>query len=284
MPNFRSKAALVAGLVAGIVAAASGLRDVPDDLPEHAVARINQRLILRDAWLRAVTAVAADRRTPLTPADKQEILQRLVDEELLVQHGLALGLVEQDRRLRGQLLADVIAMSNAESAADGVSDDAVERYYRAHPEFFAVPARLRVAAWRIPLVAGAEQQAQARATALAARLRRGLPDAAGGAEGFLPPVPDALLPPGKLKTYLGPALTLQALSLRPGEVSEPTRHGDQFVVLQVLELEPGVVPPLAEIREQVRSQVLRRADERALHRLLQDLRESAAVRIRRNLE
>src|SRR5262245_50870367 len=86
---------LVAGLLAGIGLASADIVLRRDELPDGAVARVNDKLISRDAWLRAVAAVASERRAPLTPEDQRHILDRLVDEELLVQHGLSMDLIEQ---------------------------------------------------------------------------------------------------------------------------------------------------------------------------------------------
>lgn len=240
---------LLAGLVAGALLAALGLRAAPRPaLPPEAVARVADRLILREAWQRAVAAVAADRRAPLTPADERHILERLVDEELLVQHGVALGLVEQDARLRSTLVSEV--MLAATQAARAEPDEArLRAFYDAQPERFAPAARLRVRAWRA--------------------------DAAGARVPFEPRVPDALLPVAKLQAYLGPALAQRAATLSPGE-PDPGAGG---VVLEVLEAQPAAAPPFEQVRAQVRQEFLRRADERAVRELLAALRERTPVAI-----
>src|SRR5205823_1584452 len=109
-------------------------------------ARVNQHLILRDSWLRAVAAVASERRAPLTDADQRHVLDRLIDEELLVQHGMALGLPEQDARLRSTLVSEV--MLTASTGATAMDEDALRRFYAANRDFFTPAARLRVAVWR----------------------------------------------------------------------------------------------------------------------------------------
>jgi hypothetical protein len=240
---------LVAGLAAGTVLAAAGLRAAPQhELPPEAVARVDQRLILRDAWLRAVAAVAADRRTPLTPADERHILERLIDEELLVQHGVALGLVENDARLRSTLVSQVMqAATEAGRAEPG--EAALRAFYDADPLPFAPAARLRVRAWRV--------------------------DARGVRTPFEPPVPDALLPVAKLQTYLGPALTRRALQATPG-----VPQAADGVVLELLELQPAAPPPFQQIRAEVRREFLRRADEAAVRSLLAQLRERTPIAVR----
>src|SRR5690349_6816958 len=118
---------LLAGLAAGVLMAAAGLRPATTALPPEAVARVDRQLILRDAWLRAVAAVASERRTPLTDADQRHILERLIDEELLVQHGVALGLVEQDARLRSTLVSEVMLAASLSARAE--PDEAALRAY-----------------------------------------------------------------------------------------------------------------------------------------------------------
>lgn len=248
----RAQALLIVGLLLGILMASSGvLMDETGELPEHAVARVNDHLILRDAWLRAVTAVASERRTPLTDEDKRHILDRLIDEELIAQHGVALGLVEQDRRLRGQLVAQVLQTATVANSGRVFSDDELRDFFGQHRDFFSTPARLRVSAVRIHVD--------------------------GQRVSFVPPIPDRLLPPSKLRAYLGPSLTQAALRLRTGETSEPLPHGNGQVVLELLEREVGTPPSFEQVREQVSEEMARRTDENAVRQLLKQLREDNRV-------
>jgi hypothetical protein len=103
---------------------------------------VNDTPIRRDDYLRALGAVAADRRTPLDDADKRRILDRLIDEELLLQRGLVLGLPERARSVRAPLVAatiDLLARTNREP-----SDAELRAFYDAHREYFTDPGRVRV--------------------------------------------------------------------------------------------------------------------------------------------
>lgn len=241
---------LIAGLVAGAALAAFGLRAPPGaDLPPEAVARVNDRLILRDAWLRAVASVASERRAELSEADQRHILQRLIDEELLVQHGVQLGLVESDARLRSTLVSEVMAAARTDGSAP---DEATLRaFYDANRAFFAPAAHLRVQAWRL--------------------------DADGARRPLEPAPPDALLPLAKLRAYIGPTLAEAARTLPVGQDSAAIETGTGRVVLRVQESQPGAAPPFEQVRDLVRGEMRRRADEAAVRALLAQLRESSRV-------
>lgn len=241
---------LLAGMLAGIAAALAGvMRGEGAGLPDDAVARVNDRVITRAEWGRAVAAVASDRRTPLTAQDRRRILDRLVDEELLVQHGVASGLVREDRRLRGALVSDV--MATATSGVGEPDEAALRAWFEAHRDYFSMPGRMRVAVSR-----------------------------ADGAA-FSPPVPDALLTPAKLQEYVGPRLTEVALALEPGQSAGAAESG---VAVRMLEREGARVPPFETVRDAVRDAVLRDREEQAVRALISQLRDEGRVTVREALE
>jgi len=93
---------LSAGACAGLALAVAGLVAPPETprLPEGAVAAVNGSLVRSADYERALEALAADRRDALGASEKRHVLDRLVDEELLVQRAFELGLARQDRRAR----------------------------------------------------------------------------------------------------------------------------------------------------------------------------------------
>ena len=85
------------GAVAGLIAAALGLL-LPDsssnDPPEQEiVAIVNGDVILRDDYLRLLAGFERDARNPVDDKIRQHVLDRMIEEELLVQRALDLGLV-----------------------------------------------------------------------------------------------------------------------------------------------------------------------------------------------
>jgi parvulin-like peptidyl-prolyl isomerase len=277
------------GAALGVAVAGAGLvwggRDAP--LPSGAVASVNGTLISADAFARLVAGFESDTREAATPELRRRILDRLVEEELLVQRGLELGLATSDRRVRADIVQAMIRSAVVESEAEEPSERELAEFYAAEREFFASAGRVRIAQLFVR-VHGAAEDAAARGRAEDARrlLASGHPlaevRASHGSE-EVSAVPDALLPPAKLREYVGPTVLRAALEAPLGVWTEPVRSGTGYHVLSVLERERSATPPLAEIREQVKAEWVRRSGDRALRRYLDELREDADVRVAETL-
>jgi parvulin-like peptidyl-prolyl isomerase len=278
---------LAIGAAAGIGCAAVGLLwsgQRERALPANAAASVNGSVIRLEEYDRAVAAFASDRRDPIGPDERRHVLDRLLDEELLVQRGLELGLAKSDRRVRGDIVSAVIELvvSQADDAEPSESD--VREFYEQNRDYFAHTERLLVQqVWVRAAPLRSEDEARERAGQAAARLRAGEPfervrEALGDPE--VAPVPRDLLPLAKLREYLGPTAAHAAEALDVGDVTDPQRSATGYHVLVLLDRSPGYAPPLSEVQDEVRSELRRRAGERALRAYLDDLRDRADVRVR----
>ncbi len=286
----RAEGALLAGIAAGLALAAVGLAGSgsapPEDLPDEAVAVVNGRVILEDDYRRLLAGLASERRTPLGPEDRRRVLDRLIEEELLVQRGLELGLVRSDRRVRGELVSSVIGAVVSEAESREPEQEELRRFYDENRDYFTRPGRARVREILVRRRGETPEAVRARAEEIVRRLRAGEAfEAVAGAVGDAPPlpVPDALLPPAKLQEYLGPTATLRALELEAGGVTEPISTGSGYRVVQLVEREAPRTPPFEEVEALVRAEWRRRAGDRALRRYLGDLRRRSEVRVREPL-
>ena len=211
------------------------------------------------------------------------MLDRMIDEELLVERGIELGLVRQDARVRRDLTAAVIDAVVTGHDDRTPSDAELAAFYEREREFFARPGRLRVRqVWCRAATGSDEVAAETRARAAAARLRAGddisaVRGAVGDAE--LAPPPDVLLPPAKLLDYLGPTALRTALELEAGAVSDPVRSATGFHVLQVVEREDAWVPAREEIADDLLAEYRRRSSERSLRVYLDRLRARAEIEV-----
>jgi len=278
---------LALGAAAGIGCATVGLLlsgERGGALPANAAASVNGAVIRLEEYGRAVAAFAFDRREPIRPEDRQHVLDRLHDEELLVQRGLELGLARHDRRVRGDIVSAMIESVVSQADGEEPSDADVRAFYDQNRDYFAHTERLLVQQVFVRAApVRSEDEARARAEQAAARLRGGeafesVRAALGDPE--VAPVPRDLLPVAKLREYLGPTAAHAALALDVGAASDPQRSASGYHVLVLLDRSPGFAPPLSEVTDEVRAELRRRASERALRDYLDDLRARADVRVR----
>jgi parvulin-like peptidyl-prolyl isomerase len=250
-------------------------------LPHDAVAMVNGQVIRVDDYQRVVNGLGQDRRDGVDDAARQHVIDRLIDEELLVQRGLELGFVRQDTKVRKDLSAAVIDSIVAEYEGIQPSDAELRSFYEEQRAFFARPGHLRVRqVWCRAVTLADAPAALEHAQEAARRLHAGedftaVRSALGDTE--VAPLPDALLPVTKLADYLGPTALRSALSLEVGAVSDPVRSNTGYHVLQVIERQADSAPSLDEIKPEVIAEFRRRAADQALRAYLDDLRRRADV-------
>ncbi len=283
-PSRRPLLWLAGGAAAGVAMAAWGLLGTDargEALPDGVLASVNGALIRSDDWARLVEGVESDTREPASPELRRRVLDRMIDEELLVQRAVELGLVETDRRVRADLTQAMIQSIVVETQDESPEPDELRRFYQEEAAFFTQPGRVRAAQvfFRVRGVAGEEASA-ARAAEAHARLLAGQPLPEVRAElgdEEVSPLPDALLPPAKLREYVGPTALRAVMALEPGDVSDPVRSGTGYHVFVLIEREEPSLPPFDDVLPHVRAEWIRRAGDRALRGYLDDLRENAAV-------
>lgn len=269
---------LGAALGLGLAVAAAVGSDPPAREGIDAVAWVGEVPITRDRLARA-EAAAFDGKRAVRSGDRARVLDRLVDEELLLQRGVALGLVTRDGAVRKAVVASVLESIRGESAAlDPPDEVAMRAFFEGHSERFRVPAQVRA---RRLFVAAATAQARDEAEArVAAAMADGVAFEVAQATfggSVLSPLPAGLLPARALMNYLGGPLAEAALQLDVGEVSPAVHGGDGVSWVQVLERQGGDVPSFEAARDQVQRAMARDRDEVHLRQVLTRLRAQITV-------
>lgn len=286
--NRRANLLLALGAAAGLVAAAVGLllpstSSFNEPPAEDVVATVNGDIILRDDYLRLLAGFEQDARNPVDDEIRQHVLDRMIEEELLVQRALALGLVQVDRRVRADLTSSLIASVVSTAEEHDPSEEELRAFYQEQAGFFERPGRLRVG--QILFRVGPDEEdgtALEKARVARQALLEGEPFAEVDAEygdAQISPIPDTLLPAMKLREYIGPSALKTAMELSPGEISEPVRSGLGFHLLKVKDATPSIRPAFEEIENQIQAEWVRRAGDRALRNYLDQLREDGDVRV-----
>jgi hypothetical protein len=138
-PLFLAALGAVVGISMGFINVTEWIKLEP--LPNTVVAQVNHMNILRVEYEKALTLLDSEKRDPLTDNDRALVLERLIEEELLVQHGLTEGIMRSDRRLRGAMIESLIegvtveyqaiqgTEFSADNKVDGLSQETILRDY-----------------------------------------------------------------------------------------------------------------------------------------------------------
>ena len=105
--------------------------------PDGVIALVNGKSIPEEEYTRAVSLLASDTRTEITDADRAYALNRLIEEELLIQRGIAIGLVDSDYAVRKAITQAMLASIVAESISAQPSEDALRAFYMENSSLFA---------------------------------------------------------------------------------------------------------------------------------------------------
>ena len=236
------------GMLAGAAIAVFYIARLPErsGLEIDAVAWVGVRPISRESYETALRAVATDRKTGrLQEGDRERVLGRLIDQELLIDRAIELGLHERDPQLRNQLATAMIdfLVRRAEDDARSASEKELRAFYEEERFRFQRSARYRVSV-----------------------------------QGPAVPLPDGFLLAKEIEQRLGPTAARQVTELSVGE-TETFGEGDLQYTVTLLEREEGTVAPFDEAREAVEAVFVRNRAEAAVREFLEVARKRTDVRV-----
>jgi len=135
---------LAVGSVIGVLCGALFARwnaSVPtgEALPADTIALINGKSVREEEYANALALFAGDKRDAPTDEDRAHVLTRLIEEELLVQHGIASGVVDTDRSVRRAITQALLDSIIAESASELPSEEELRTFYEQHLALFPLP-------------------------------------------------------------------------------------------------------------------------------------------------
>jgi hypothetical protein len=239
---------LAGGMLVGAALAVFYIVRVPDtvELTADAIAWVNDRPISRSSYESALQAVAGDRKSgTLREDDRERVLQRLIDQELLIDRAIELGLPERDPQIRNQLATAMIAflVRRAEDEATAADEAALRAFYEENHFRFERSPQYRVAL-----------------------------------EGGEVPLPDGLLLAKELEQRLGPSAARKVAELEVGASAIIGEDGGRYTV-RMLERRDGTLVPFNEARDAVEAAYLRDRSEAAVREFLEVARQHTDIRV-----
>lgn len=266
---------LAAGAIIGFTLALIGVvKDMPGSLPHGTVARINDQLINTEEYQSVLKRINAKSNYALTDEDQRQVLDRIIEERLLIQRGRDMGLLESDAKVRKAMVDAVMTVAVADIASKPVTDTELQQFYQDKKAYFLPATQIHI---RRLDFRGPESERRAKEALQRLRGEESLSLVSELADKTLIPPPDSPVPEPKLKAYLEAGLFGQLQSLNSGEVSEPIPLQSGYVLLIVIAKEIPSLPHFSLMREQIASVYHREQEEDALQDYLRMLKAEAHI-------
>ena len=71
-------------------------------------AKIEDRSIPMEKYLTQLDGLATDKRSPITQTDKEYVLERMIEEELLIKRAIDLGMLDNNPIARGTIVQQMV--------------------------------------------------------------------------------------------------------------------------------------------------------------------------------
>jgi len=240
----RTSKALIVLVVLGLPA---GCRT--HESADPAILSLGDQAVRRSEFERHVMNLEQQGGTPLDPTVRAALLDRFLEERVVVLEARARGLVsaqgtpEQEEAAARKLLADE-GVSGVE-----VKDEEVAAYFEAHRSEFQSPETVALRQILVPTMNEARDVRRRLLKdprsfpALAQTLSRAPEASAGGLMGSF------------TRGQLPPELDKAAFALSAGQISEPVQTAFGFHVLRLDAKQPSREPALEESRDEIRSRL-----------------------------
>jgi hypothetical protein len=244
----------------------------PGDSSGDALVWVNDRPVTSAQLSYAEKRLRTDIAAELSEAERRSVVDLLIDEELLLQRAESLGVVDADPGVRKAIVQAAISDIVEEFLASPPNHQQLEKFYQQHRAVFERPARVAVAALRFDSLAAAQR---AHASIVGVGEWSDLTTSVEATP--LSYLPGSPLPANVLRRYLGPGPASVALSLKPGQISQPVAGAGGAYLLRVTDTVPASVPEFNEIAAVVREEYLSRGREAALTSRLAQLWQAADI-------
>ncbi len=262
---------LALGALIGLVVAGFGiLRQAPEGsaLPEGALARVNDTFISREIYERTIARLPDAAGTDLDG----DVLQQLIDDELLVQRGIELGMMSSDLVVRQAVVNSLVASITAEADAASPTDAELQAYLTSNADRFSYVAKISIDAW--------QSDKESAAQTLIEKLRAGDEAAASDDISPMADLPSGLIPLEVAVDYVGPGIASTAATMPEGSSAVFARRG-RWLVIRLLEKEMAAATDLGAIRNRVLIDFRRNLADETLRSYVVGLRERANITVDR---
>lgn len=264
---------LFAGILLGALMAAYSVIEKSNISDYKWAAKIEDTSIPMEKYLTQLDGLSKDKRSPLTQEDKEYVLERMIEEELLIKRAIDLGMLNDNPMARGTIVQQMIKTIIAENARYEISDSELESFFQENSGFFTKSSRLR-----IQQIYFSNEQFKDDSLVVAKKaydlLKRG--DDFESVSKLGSPsalkIPNSLMTLSKVREYIGPSLMNLARELEINSFTSPIEVSGGYKIIYLIDKEMASPPKLNDIKASVSSEFLKRKDDQSLRSYLENLK------------
>ena len=272
----QSKLLLLASIIGTLLAIYSIMDSNKNysSLPDNVAAVVNDKIIPSERYQTVIQLIKNDKRDDLTDIDRKMALERIIEEELLVQYAYQNGFLEADDLLRKSIVRSVVDSIAEQSISVIPNEKTLRDFYQDNLSLFTIDEQFRI------VILSSQNGSDINAGKIIWQDSYDIPllmNEIGSIKKL--EISSDFISKYRLGTLIGPLLRDVVLSLKLGETSEPLETIYGYSIVTLIDKKGRVIPDFKEINEIVLQEYKRRQRETILNDLLSDLKRQSDINI-----
>ena len=272
----QSKLLLLASIIGTLLAIYSIMDSNKNysSLPDNVAALVNDKIIPSERYQTVIQLIKNDKRDDLTDIDRKMALERIIEEELLVQYAYQNGFLEADDLLRKSIVRSVVDSIAEQSISVIPNEKTLRDFYQDNLPLFTIDEQFRI------VILSSQNGSDINAGKIIWQDSYDIPllmNEIGSIKKL--EISSDFISKYRLGTLIGPLLRDVVLSLKLGETSEPLETIYGYSIVTLIDKKGRVIPDFKEINEIVLQEYKRRQRETILNDLLSDLKRQSDINI-----
>ena len=262
---------LIFGLIIGVFLAANSIVQESNLIEDDWVANVGGVQISKEKYYSQLEGLARDKKNPITERDKNYVLERMIEEELLIIRAKELGLFENNQIVRGSIIQQMIKLIISENYLESVEEETLRKFYEQNIGFFSSASRLRLQQIYFSNLSGDSKE---RSDEAFEYLKEGASydEVSKMADQSALTIPNSMMNLSKVREYIGPTLMNLARRLEPGEFSVPMEVAGGHKIIYLFDKELSEPEEFDSIQQKILKEYQRRRDDNSLREYLEDLK------------
>ena len=262
---------LIFGLIIGVFLAANSIVQESNLIEDDWVANVGGVQISKEKYYSQLEGLARDKKNPITERDKNYVLERMIEEELLIIRAKELGLFENNQIVRGSIIQQMIKLIISENYLESVEEETLRKFYEQNIGFFSSTSRLRLQQIYFSNLSGDSKE---RSDEAFEYLKEGASydEVSKMADQSALTIPNSMMNLSKVREYIGPTLMNLARRLEPGEFSVPMEVAGGHKIIYLFDKELSEPEEFDSIQQKILKEYQRRRDDNSLREYLEDLK------------